>query len=116
MLLSSEPNLFLFGFGIFWIIGAILQDLHRREVDNVWNFSLIGIALAYRLAMSIFMGDYLFFLMGLFGLGAGLILGNLFYYLRLFAGGDAKLLIALSVVLPLSSHLRIILEIFGWFI
>jgi len=116
MLLSSEPNLFLFGFGIFWIIGAILQDLHRREVDNVWNFSLIGIALAYRLAMSIFMGDYLFFLMGLFGLGAGLILGNLFYYLRLFAGGDAKLLIALSVVLPLSSHLRINLEIFGWFI
>ena len=44
-----NENLFLIILGLVWIIGAVLQDLKRREVDNLWNFSLIFFALAYRL-------------------------------------------------------------------
>lgn len=109
-------NLFLIFLGLVWIVGAILQDMKRREVDNLWNFSLIGFALAYRLAVSIFSGNYWFVLNGLIGLAVFILLGNLFYYSRLFAGGDAKLMIALGAILPLSYSWIVNLKIFGYFL
>ncbi len=112
----SIENLFLIVLGLVWIIGAVLQDLKRREVDNLWNYSLIAFALAYRLAVSIFNGNYWFILNGLIGLGIFFILHNLFYYGRLFAGGDAKLLLALGIILPLSYDWIINLKVFGLFI
>jgi len=115
MIITNE-NIFLIVLGLIWIIGAVLQDLHRREVDNLWNFSLIGIALAYRAAVSVFGWNYWFLLNGFIGLGVFLLLGNLFYYSRLFAGGDAKLLIALGPILPLSYNWLVNLKIFGIFI
>jgi hypothetical protein len=114
-ILGSE-NWFLILLGLIWIIGAVLQDFRRREVDNLWNFSLIGIALAYRLAISIFSGNHWFILNGLIGLAIFYFLHNLFYYGRLFAGGDAKLLLSLGVILPLSFDWIVNLKIFGYFI
>jgi hypothetical protein len=112
----TNQNLFLIILAIVWIIGAILQDLKRREVDNIWNFSLIAFALGYRAAVSVFGNNYWFILNGVLGLIIFLILGNLFYYLRLFAGGDAKLVIALGTILPLSYDWIINFKIFGLFI
>lgn len=114
--LINNENLFLIVLGLVWIVGAVLQDLKRREVDNLWNFSLIVFALAYRASVSIFNGNYWFVLNGLIGLVIFFGLGNLFYYSRLFAGGDAKLLMALGAVLPLSYSWLVNLEIFGAFI
>jgi len=107
---------FLIVLAFVWVIGAILQDLRRREVDNVWNFSLIGFALAYRFAVSVYIGNYWFFINGLIGFGIFLLLGNLFYYSRMFAGGDAKLLIALGTILPFSYDWIVNLKIFGSYI
>ena len=114
MIITNE-NLFLIILAVIWVIGAIFQDLRRREVDNIWNFSLIGFALAYRLSISIFSNNYWFFINGLIGLGIFMLFGNLFYYSRLFAGGDAKLLIALGTILPLSTWI-INIKIFSLFI
>ena len=114
--LINFENLFLIVLALVWIIGAVIQDLKRREVDNLWNFSLIAFALAYRLAVSIFSGNYWFILNGLIGLVIFFGLHNLFYYARLFAGGDAKLLMALGAILPLSYDWIINLKIFGCFI
>jgi hypothetical protein len=102
--------------GLIWIIGSVMQDLKRREVDNLWNFSLIFFALSYRAAVSVFSLDYWFFLNGLIGLVIFIILGNLFYYSRLFAGGDAKLLMTLGCILPFSYDWIINLKIFSLFI
>lgn len=115
MILTNE-NIFLIILGIIWIIGAVFQDLRRREVDNIWNFSLIAFALSYRAFVSVFNWNYWFFLNGVIGLVIFLALGNLFYYSRLFAGGDAKLLIALGTILPLSYSWIVNLKIFGLFI
>ncbi|MAH06837.1 hypothetical protein CMI38_01140 [Candidatus Pacearchaeota archaeon] len=115
-MLIDEMNLFLVVLGLVWIVGAILQDLRRREVDNIWNFSLIGVALAYRLAVSVDVGSYWFFVNGLVGFLVFLVLGNLFYHMRMFAGGDAKLLIALGAILPLSFDWIVNFKIFGWFV
>jgi len=115
MILLNE-NLFLIVLGFIWIIGAVLQDLRRKEVDNLWNFSLIVFALSYRLFVSVYINDYRFILNGVLGFLIFLFLGNLFYYMRLFAGGDAKLLIALGTILPLSFDWANNLIIFGYFI
>ncbi len=116
MLLINPENYFLIAIGIVWIVGAVLQDLRRREVDNLWNFSLIALALAYRLSFLIYSGKYWFFINGLIGLAIFLFLGNLFYYIRLFAGGDAKIVIALGTILPLSYSWSSNFLIFGLFI
>ncbi len=113
--LINYENLFLIVLGLVWIVGAVLQDIRRREVDNLWNFSLIGFALAYRLAISIFTSNMWFLLNGLIGFVIFFALGNLFYYSRLFAGGDAKLLMALGVILPLSYSWIANIKIFGYF-
>ncbi len=115
MIINNE-NIFLIILAFIWIIGAIFQDLRRREVDNLWNFSLIAFALGYRAFVSAYSGNYLFFANGVLGFFIFLFLGNLFYFSRLFAGGDAKLLIALGTVMPLSYDWMINFKIFGAFI
>ena len=115
MILSSE-NLFLLILGIIWIIFAVIQDFRKREVDNIWNFSLIAFVLAYRASVSAYSGNYWFLVNGILGLVIFLILGNLFYYARLFAGGDAKLVIALGTILSLDYNWLINFKIFGMFI
>jgi len=115
MILSSE-NYFLIFLGLVWIIGAVIQDLRRREVDNIWNFSLIAFALSYRLFLSVYTDNHYFILNGILGFFIFLFLGNLFYYMRLFAGGDAKLLIALGAILPFSLNWLVNFEIFLFFI
>jgi len=87
-----------------WIIFAVVQDMKSREIANWLNFSLIIFALAFRALYSIFAWDYRYILFGLFGLVVFFIVGNLFYYCRLFAGGDAKLLIALGAIIPLANN------------
>ena len=98
-----EEYYFLFGLGLLWSIFAVVQDLKTREVSNWLNFSLIGFALAYRVFYSLFINDYLFFVSGLLGFGVFFGLSHLFYYTKVFAGGDAKLLMGFGVILPYSN-------------
>ena len=61
-------------------------------------------ALGFRFFYSLFeLGEFSFFYQGLIGFGIFFILSELFYYGKMFAGGDAKLFKALGAVLPLSS-------------
>lgn len=98
--------MFLILLGLVWIVFASVQDLRMREVANWANFSLIVFALGFRFFWSLFNGSFDFFYFGLMGLGIFFVLGNLFYYGRLFAGGDAKLLIALGPILGFSLIFR----------
>ena len=94
----SPVNLFLIVIAVIWIVFAVIQDFRKREVANWWNFSLIAFVFAYRAFLSLNSGDYRYFLWGLIGFVAGFILANAFYYARMFAGGDAKLLMALGTI------------------
>lgn len=109
--------IFLYGLALIWIIFASIQDLRKREVADWLNFSLIIFALGFRFFYSIFSNNsFGFFYQGLLGLGIFFILGNVLYYGRLFAGGDAKLMIALGAVLPLSGNFFVNLKVFATFI
>ena len=97
---------------LIWIIFASVQDLRTRMVSNWISFSLIIFVLGFRFFYSLFNQNFAFFYQGLIGLGVFFIFGNLLYYGRMFAGGDAKLMIALGTILPFSENLLINIKIF----
>ena len=74
--------------------------MRTREVANWLNFSLVAFALAYRAFFSASTGNWHFSLFGVLGFLLFVVLGYGLYYSRVFAGGDAKLLMALGAVLP----------------
>lgn len=93
--------IFLWLLALIYILFAVFQDIKTREIANWLSFSLIIFALGFRFFYSLFEGDsFVFFYQGLIGLGIFFILGNLLYYSRVFAGGDAKMMIALGTILP----------------
>ncbi|MEK6823845.1 MAG: prepilin peptidase [Nanoarchaeota archaeon] len=113
--------IFLIVLALVWMIFAVVQDLKKREIANWVNFSLIIFALGFRFFYSLFNGTedgtgFNFFFQGLIGLGIFFILGNLLYYCRMFAGGDAKLLFALGVILPFSDSFFVNLKVFVLFL
>lgn len=109
--------IFLSVLALIWIIFATIQDLKSREVANWLNFSLIIFALGFRFFYCLFSQTqgFSFFYQGLIGLGIFFVLGNLLYYGRMFAGGDAKLIIALGAILPFSESFLVNLKIFVLF-
>lgn len=98
-------NLFLIILTGIYLLIASIQDLRKREVWNWLSFSLIAFALVYRAFYAVLNNDLWFFLFGVFGLIGFVILGYAFYYARVFAGGDAKLLFAVGACLPLSNSI-----------
>jgi len=99
-------EVFLIILGFIGISFATIEDLKKREIANWINFSLIVFALGFRFFYSLFsLNNFNFFYQGLIGFAIFFVLGNLLYYSRVFAGGDAKLMMALGPILPLSSNL-----------
>lgn len=97
---------FLVILGLVWIIFAVIQDLRKREIANWINFSLVIFALTFRFFYSLFNNSgYSFFYQGVIGFGIFFAIGNLFYYSKIFAGGDAKLMMALGAILPFSGNM-----------
>jgi len=93
--------IFLWVLALVYIAFAVIQDIKTHEIADWLNFSLIVFALGFRLFYSLFQGEFSFFYNGLIGLVVFFLVGNLFYYGKIFAGGDAKLMIALGAVIPL---------------
>ncbi|MFH0711593.1 MAG: prepilin peptidase [archaeon] len=90
-----------FGF-LFWlffagIVVAVLQDLKRREVDNWLNLFLLVVSFSFIFYRAIFEGDGSIIFQAGFALVLMFGIMNVFYYGRVFAGGDAKLLFAMTV-------------------
>ena len=92
--------IFLFGLAFVYIAFAIIHDFKTKEIPNWLNFSLIAFVLAYRAFYGIFSNNLMFFVYGLIGIIIFVIIGYAFYYGRIFAGGDAKLLMGFGGILP----------------
>ncbi len=103
--------IFLWALALIYIIFAVIQDIKTKEIANWINFSLIAFSLGFRFFYSLFNGiDFSFFYNGLIGLGIFFVIGNILYYSKVFAGGDAKLMISLGAILPISSVITSILQ------
>ena len=109
--------IFLGVLAVIWLAFASIQDLREHEVANWIGFSLIVFALGVRFFYSLFLGGgFGFFYQGLIGLAIFWGIGNLFYYSRMFAGGDAKLMYAMGPILPFSLSFITNLKSFGMFL
>lgn len=109
--------IFLIVLALIWLVFASVHDVRTTEVPDWLNFSLIAFALGFRFFYSLFaLVNFSFFFQGLIGLGIFFVLGNLFYHGKMFAGGDAKLMIALGTILPFSFSLVENLKLFVAFL
>jgi Flp pilus assembly protein protease CpaA len=88
---------FLFWLFLIGIVVASLQDLKRREVDNWLNVFLLVASFVFVFYVAIFNRDVTIIFRAGFALVIMFVFMNLFYYGRVFAGGDAKLLVAMTV-------------------
>lgn len=109
-----EEYYFLFFLGLIWTVFAVVQDMKTREVANWLTYSLIGFALAYRAFYSSFSGDWMFLGYGLLGFGFFYVLAHAFYYTKVFAGADAKLLMGYGILLPYYSYFSVVLVGLGF--
>ncbi len=85
---------------IFWLLFvgifiAMLQDLKRREVDNWLNLLLVFCGWGFLIFRAIFEKDVQLIFVSVSCFILMFVLANLFYYGRVFSGGDAKLLFAM---------------------
>lgn len=94
---------------ILALTAGSFMDLKKREVPDWISYGLIFAALGFRLLYSIFNKDYFIFLTGLFGFGIFFALSNLFYYLKQWGGGDAKILMGMGAVLGFNQTLILFL-------
>jgi Flp pilus assembly protein protease CpaA len=109
--------IFLWVLALVYIIFAVIQDIKTREIANWISFSLVVFALGFRFFYFLFNeADFSFFYNGVIGLGIFFAVGNVLYYGKVFAGGDAKLMIALGTILPFSSQILSNFKIFFNFI
>ena len=98
-----QEYIFLYAIGFLAVIFAVIQDVRSREIANWLTFSLIAFVIAYRVFYSIYSNNFMFFIYGLVGVCLFVGLGYLFYYAKVFAGGDAKLLFGIGGIFPYSS-------------
>ncbi len=89
---------FLIAVALAWILAATIVDLRKREVPDWLNFSLIAIALFARALFAIIENNAGILLYGLLYFGIFVVAGYAFYYSRVFAGGDAKMLMAIGAL------------------
>lgn len=91
-------DIFLLMLFLAGIILASIQDLKKKEVDNWVNFFLLISGASFIIFKAIVYFNFNYILLGSICFIICFILANAFYYGRFFAGGDAKLLIALFPV------------------
>lgn len=91
---------FLAGVLALWLIFGSIQDMRVREIANWVTLSLIGIGLAARLFVSLESGNWDFFLIGVTMTFLFTAISFALYYSKVFAGGDAKLLMGLGAFIP----------------
>lgn len=97
----------LYFIALAWILFATFQDLKTREVANWLNYSLIAIGLIGKAILSVSQENWKIFAFAVIGFAFYYGIANLFYYTRVFAGGDAKLLMGIGVILPYDSWLNL---------
>jgi len=103
---------FLFWLFFVGLIIASLQDLKRREIDNWLNLFLLSTSFVYIFYKGLLEGNIEIIFLGIFSLIILFCFMNLLYYGKVFGGGDAKLLFAMSAFFVSGSFGMTITNIF----
>lgn len=90
--------LILVSISLLWLLVASIIDGKTKEVPDWLSYSLIAISLGIEVIYSVITNNPNIILLGLLGLALGLVLGSLMYYTKQWGGGDAKLLIGITII------------------
>ena len=91
-------DLILLILGLLGLIIATYSDKKTTEIPDWLSFSLIASGLSLRALYSITYNDFFYIKIALINLVIFYLIGNIMFYSRQWGGGDAKLLMALSVI------------------
>ncbi len=91
-------DILLLTLGFLGLITASIMDIKTREVPDLINYGLIITGSAIRLFDAIINNNWQTLLYTLLGFIAFFIIANLMYYSKQWGGGDAKLLMAVSII------------------
>jgi len=80
------------------LLVASITDIKKREVPDWLSFSFIAVAFIIAVSKSVIYSDFSFILKSLLGFAVFFIIASLFYFGKLFAGADAKLLIGMGAL------------------
>ena len=94
-----EIELILLILAFIVTIVAVISDIKTTEVPDYANYFLIFSAVSLRVLYSLITKDWSFSLAILSSFPIIFILASIMYYLKQWGGGDAKLLISLSLAL-----------------
>jgi Flp pilus assembly protein protease CpaA len=95
--------IFLLIVAFFGTLFAIFQDLKYKEIANWVCFSLISFGLFFKLIYSFEESNLYFLWINFCGFILFVLAAYSFYYLKVFAGGDAKLLMGFGALIPFDS-------------
>lgn len=80
------------------LLVATITDIKRREVPDWLSYSFIAVAFIIAISKSVIYSDFSFIIKSAEGFAVFFIFAMLFYYGRLFAGADAKLLVGMGTL------------------
>jgi len=95
------------------LIIATYTDIKKREVPDWLSYSFIAVALITALVQTVVFGRFIFIINSLIGLAVFFAIANILYYGKMFAGGDAKLLIGMGAALGTDFSFLINLLVLG---
>ncbi len=91
-------DILLLVLGLLGLIIASIIDLKTREVPDLLNYGLIIVGSAIHILNAIISGNFSALLSTFLGFLALFVIANLMYYSKQWGGGDAKLLMATSIM------------------
>jgi Flp pilus assembly protein protease CpaA len=97
------------------LLAASITDIKKNEVPDWLSFSFIAVAFIIAVSKSVIYSDSSFILKSLLGFAVFFVIANLFYFGKLFAGADAKLLIGMGALLGIDFSFLANLLIIGGF-
>lgn len=105
-------DILLSSVALIYLLVACFEDIKKKEIHDWLSFSLIAIALAVRAIVSLSIKRPFYFLYSLLALAIFYVIALFLYYAKAFGGGDAKFLIALSVVFATTPKFSLLQEPF----
>ncbi len=96
--MEEVVDLLLLGIAVLALIFASVTDIKKQEVPNWLHYSLLAAALAIRGIASLLFWELSYFYWALIAVAIFYILGEFFYYGKVFGGGDTGLFVALAAV------------------
>lgn len=91
-------DILLLSIGFLGLVIATITDLKTKEVPDIVNYGLIIIGSAIHIFNAIILNEWKPLIYTVLGFIVFFAIANLMYYTKQWGGGDAKLLMALSII------------------